>query len=157
MDDYQLAQVNIGRLLAPLDDPVMAGFVAMLHAINALAERSPGFVWRLQDETGYSSSIRAFDDPLMAINLTVWDSIDALREYTYYSGHVEMFRRRAEWFDRLSMPYLALWWIPSGHLPTIDEASARLEYLTVHGPTPYAFTFRMPFTSGDWLVYQTVS
>lgn len=155
MSLYHLAQVNIGRFRAPLDSPELADFVAALGSINALAEQTPGFVWRLQDENGHSSSIRPFDDERMAINLTVWESVEALRNYTYYSQHADFYRRRAAWFDKLDRPVLALWWTPAGELPTIGDAVARLDYLVEHGPTPYAFTFKAVFPVEDWLAYQT--
>lgn len=154
MSLYHLAQVNIGRLRGPLDSPGMADFAAALHTINRLAEETPGFVWRLQDESGISSSIRAFEDERMAINLTVWESAEALREYTYYSQHADFFRRRGEWFEKLETPVLALWWMAAGEQPTIDEAKARLADLAERGPTPYAFTFKAPFTVEAWLVYE---
>ena len=154
MPSYHLAQVNIGRFVAPLDSPEMAEFAAALHTINALAEQTPGFVWRLQDVTGFSSSIRAYEDERTAINLTVWESVQALREYTYYSQHADFYRRRAEWFEKLDGPVLALWWLPAGELPTIDQAKARLDHLAAHGPTPYAFTFKAVFSADKWEAYQ---
>ena len=154
MPSYHLAQVNIGRFVAPLDSPEMADFVAALHTINALAEQTPGFVWRLQDVTGFSSSIRAYEDERTAINLTVWESVQALREYTYYSQHADFYRRRTEWFEKLDGPVLALWWLPAGELPTIDQAKARLDHLAAHGPTPYAFTFKAVFSADEWAAYQ---
>src|SRR5262245_50563922 len=143
---FHLAQVNIGRLRAPIDDPLIEAFRTQLDPINALADRSPGFVWRLQTEDGDATAIRPYgSDSLMAINLSVWDSIEALQEYVYKSGHVETLRGRQQWFERLEGPILALWWIPAGHVPTVAEAVERLEHLKVHGPSPYAFTFRTPF------------
>jgi hypothetical protein len=145
----QLAELNIARAAAPMDDPVMADFVANLDRINALGDASPGFVWRLQDETGAATSIRAFDDPQIIVNLTVWESIEALREYAYRSGHVEVFRRRREWFVSLDGPSLVLWWVPAGHRPTVEEARQRLERLAADGPTPEAFTLRNPLPPAD--------
>lgn len=143
---WHLAQLNIGRLRAPIDDPALADFVANLDPINALADATPGFVWRLQTEEGNATAIRPFaDDELMAINMSVWESMEALAEYVYRSAHTAFLRRRSEWFERLSEVYLVLWWIPAGTLPTVDEAVARLDHLRTYGPTPEAFTFRQPF------------
>jgi hypothetical protein len=140
-----LAQLNIGRLRAPLDDPRIADFRDNLDRVNALAESSPGYVWRLQDEGGNATSFNPFDDDLTIINLTVWESIEALADFTYRSGHASFLRRRREFFESPSQPILCLWWIPEGELPAIDDAIARLEHLRAHGPTPRAFTFRHRF------------
>ena len=142
---FQLAQINIARSVAPTDAPAMAEFMAALDPINALAESSPGFVWRLRDDSGNATSIHVFDDDLIIINMSVWESIDALFQFVYSSSHVEYFRRRREWFERFPTSYLALWWVPAGHIPTIDEAKERLEHLDAHGPTPLAFTFKQRF------------
>ena len=142
---FHLAQINVARAVAPTDSPVLAEFMAALEAVNALAESSPGFVWRLQDDSGDAVSIRVFDDDQIIINLTVWESIDALFEFAYHSHHVDYFRRRREWFDRYPAAHLALWWVPAGHIPTVGEAKQRLEHLDANGPTPYAFTFKQRF------------
>jgi hypothetical protein len=144
-----LAQLNVGRLRAPLDDPAIDDFRDNLAPVNALAEVSPGFVWRLQDEGGDATGIKLFDDDLEIINLSVWESIDALADFTYRSGHVELLRRRREFFEAPSEPIMCLWWIPEGTLPTPQEALARLEHLRTHGATPVAFTFRHRFEPGD--------
>ena len=141
---YYLAQINIARMRAPLTDPIMADFVAQLDTINALAERSPGFVWRLQSEGGNATDIRAFEDPLILVNMSVWTSIEALYDYTYRSSHSGVFRRRKEWFERLE-PVYALWWVPAGHLPDVTEGKARFEQLRQHGPSPEAFHFKHRF------------
>ena len=120
-----------------------------LDPINALAEASPGFVWRLQDDTGNATSIKPFGDDLEIVNLTVWESIDALADFTYRTGHREFLRRRREFFEAPSDAYLCLWWIPEGTIPTVEEAIERLEHLRAHGPTPTAFTFRQRFEPGD--------
>jgi Domain of unknown function (DUF3291) len=127
-----------------LDAPLMADFVAGLDPVNALADGSPGFVWRLQTEDGDATSIRAFEDDLMIINMSVWESIDQVAEFVYRSGHVAVMRRRREWFERMRV-YLALWWVPEGHIPTIAEAQERLVHLEAHGPSPHAFTFKRRF------------
>jgi hypothetical protein len=142
---FQLAQVNIGRLLAPVESPQIADFMAALDGINALADSSPGFVWRLQTAEGNATSLHSFDDPLIISNMSVWDSIEALRAFTYTSAHTGIMSRRREWFERYVTAYMALWWIPSGHRPTIEEAKERLTLLDRLGPTADAFTFRVPF------------
>ena len=145
MPAFHLAQLNVARAVAPLDDPRMADFVAQIDSVNAAAEAHPGFVWRLKDETGNAMSIRAFADPRMVVNLSVWRDAEALRDYVYRGDHVGVLRRRKEWFGPMEGPHLVLWWIPAGHTPTLDEAKARLDHLAAHGPTPEAFTFRQIF------------
>jgi hypothetical protein len=142
---HHLAQYNVARLVAPLDDPRLADFVAGLARINTLGDRSPGFVWRLKTEDGTSTSVRVGDDDRVLVNFTVWESVEALFEYTYRSDHAGVFRRRREWFEPPSQPYLVLWWIPAGHIPTLEEAEARLTHLRTHGPTAHAFTFKQRF------------
>jgi Domain of unknown function (DUF3291) len=149
MSNYQLAQVNIGRILAPLDSPVMDGFVSQLDAINALADAAPGFVWRLQTEDGDATAIRPYDDDWILVNMSVWESPEALHAYVYRSGHADVLRRRREWFARMTDTYVALWWVPAGHRPSVAEAVERLEMLRTRGPTPDAFTFRQLFPAPD--------
>jgi hypothetical protein len=144
-----IAQVNIARLRADRDDPMVADFVAALGPINAIADVSPGFVWRLQDEAGDATAIRAWDDDRLIINMSVWATIDALEAYVYQSAHLGVLRRRREWFERLEQRSVALWWVPVAHIPSVDEAKARLEHLGRHGPTPTAFTFRQRFPPPD--------
>jgi hypothetical protein len=146
---YHLAQVNIGRLRAPVEDPLMEGFRSQLDPINALADRSPGFVWRLQTEDGNATAIRPYDDERMAINMSVWESLEALQQFVYRSAHIGPLRDRKQWFEPLDGPILALWWVPVGQIPTVDEAKARLELLKERGPSPDAFTFRTPFPAPD--------
>ncbi|HEV2635778.1 MAG TPA: DUF3291 domain-containing protein [Actinocrinis sp.] len=143
---YHLAQVNIGRILGPIDGPVMAEFVAGLPEINALAENSPGFVWRLTDEGGADSTgLRPDDhDDLLLINCSVWTSVQALKDFTYRSEHLRVLSRRREWFEKLTDHYLALWWVPAGHRPTQAEAMERVHLLRDQGPGPLAFNFRDP-------------
>ena len=143
-----LAQLNVGRLRAPLDDPLIDDFRNNLDGVNALAEVSPGFVWRLQDEGGNATGIKPFDDDLEIINLTVWESIDALADFTYRSDHVDFLRRRRDFFAAPTQPILCLWWVAEGTIPTVAEAIARLEHLRAHGPTSTAFTFRHRFGPG---------
>jgi hypothetical protein len=128
-----------------IDDPIMEGFKSQLDRINALADASPGFVWRLQTEDGNATAIRAFEDPLMAVNMSVWESLESLHHYVYKSAHLGPLRDRHEWFEPLGVPILVLWWIPEGHLPSVEEAKEKLAHLRAHGPTPSAFTFRQPF------------
>jgi heme-degrading monooxygenase HmoA len=143
---FQLAQYNIGRAKGPLFSSQLADFVAAIDRVNAAAELAPGFVWRLKDESGASSSyVRAYDDERMLVNLSVWESIEALRAYTYSAPHVDIFRRRGEWFEPHDGPGLVLWWIGAGHIPGIEESIRRLERLARHGPTPHAFTFKQSF------------
>ncbi len=145
MNGYHLAQINIARVRAPLDDPLMEGFVSRLDAINRVADNAPGFVWRLQTESGDATSIRAYDDERIIVNMSVWESPDVLFEYVYQSQHIEPLRLRQEWFEKLDGPHLALWWIPVGHIPTPQEGKERLEHLQAHGPTPHAFTLKTRF------------
>ncbi|MFI1912535.1 DUF3291 domain-containing protein [Nocardia sp. NPDC020380] len=142
-----LAQINIGRLVAPEGDPRVADFYAGLDEINALAEASPGFVWRLiEGDTNNATSLRPFEDePDMLINVSVWESRDALFNYVYRSAHMDFLRRRREFFLPMGEVFTALWWIPEGHTPGIEESIERLDHLREHGPTPYAFTFRSAF------------
>jgi hypothetical protein len=143
---HHLAQFNIARALAPLDDPLMADFVAQLDAVNAGAESSQGFVWRLKGADGAPSSyVRAYSDANMLVNLTVWESPEALHSYTYRSGHADVFRRRKTWFEASEQSPFVLWWIRAGHIPSVEEGRERIEYLWQHGPSPFAFTFRQQF------------
>jgi hypothetical protein len=142
---YHLAQINIGRLIAPLDDPRIAGFVAQLEPINALADKAPGFVWRLQSDSGNATDIAYNDDPLVIVNMSVWESIEALRDFAYKSNHAKVFRDRAEWFEKMEKPSYCLWWIPVGHVPTVAEGRERLEHYQKHSATPYSFWFSQHF------------
>jgi len=137
---HQLAQVNLARAIAPLDSPQLAEFVAKLDEINALAEAAPGFVWRLKGDTGDATSIHAFNDDRILVNMSVWTTPDALYAYVYRSAHAEVMRRRREWFERMAGPSMAMWWVPVGRLPTLADAKARLEHLAAHGDTAFAFS-----------------
>ena len=143
-----LAQCNVGRLRQPLEHPSNDDFRNNLDAVNALAEASPGFVWRLQDDSGNATGIKAFDDDLEILNLSVWTSIEALADFTYHSGHVEFLRRRREFFEAPTQPIVCLWWIAEGSVPTVPDAVARLDHLRAHGPTSVAFTFRDRYEPG---------
>jgi hypothetical protein len=142
---YEIAQLNVGRALGPLDGPVMADFMNWLDEINALAERNPGFVWRLHGESGNNTELKVSDDPLFIVNLSVWSSVEALYDFTYRSDHKTVFKRRHDWFERFGRPNTVLWWQPTGTVPTAEEALARLELLTTLGPTPDAFSFKERF------------
>ena len=146
---YSIAQINIGRTLAPLTDPLMSGFVAQLDTINALADRSPGFIWRLQTPEGDATTIRAYEDDRIIVNMSVWNSLEDLANYVYASDHRQVVKQRRQWFQRFDGPFMALWWLPQGHIPAIEEGKERLEYLRAHGETAYAFSFKKPFPAPD--------
>lgn len=146
MGAYHLANFNVARMrVASIDDPLMQGFVSRLDDINAVAEKSPGFVWRLQSDEGDATAIRPYADERLLINLTVWDSVDALSDYVYRSAHAELVREGRSWFEDPEGSSLVLWWIPVGDIPSVEEAVARLERLHRDGPSPEAFTFRERF------------
>lgn len=144
MRRWHLAQINVARALAPSGSEVMTGFYARISAINALADASPGFVWRLQDDSGNATSIQTSEDPYLLVNMSVWESIEALKDFVYRSSHAGVFADRARWFEKPSQPHQALWWIPAGHIPTTAEGYARLDLLRSVGPGPEAFTFAHP-------------
>jgi hypothetical protein len=145
---YQLAQLNIATMKESLESPSMADFVANLERINALAEASPGFVWRLQDETGDATAARPFGEQVL-VNMSVWRDVESLHGYAFRSAHVELMRRRREWFEPMQEAYAVLWWVPAGHRPTLAEAGERLAQLRAHGASPAAFTFRDAFPAPD--------
>jgi hypothetical protein len=142
---HHLAQLNIGRLVAETDSPLVADFMNALDEINALADESAGFVWRFQTADGNATAERPYDDDRILVNFSTWQSVDALADYVYRSAHTEFLRRRREWFDRLEDISVVLWWVPAGHQPRVDEAIERLSSLREHGPTAHAFTFRHRF------------
>ncbi len=141
-----IAQVNVARALEPLDSPLLADFVAALAPVNALADASPGFVWRLQTEDGDATAVRSDDDPQVIVNLSVWASLEALWAFVYGGPHVGVMQRRRAWFERPVETHLALWWIPPGTTPTVAEAVARLAEHRRNGPAAGAFDFKHPFT-----------
>jgi len=149
MIHYHIAQINIGRILAPIDDPLMAEFAAQLAPINALADSTPGFVWRLQTEEGDATSLKVYDDDMIVVNMSVWESVESLREYAYRSKHTGVMRDRTRWFERFDGPYYALWWVPAGHIPTVEEGKERLDHLREHGDSPYAFSFKNAFPAPE--------
>ncbi|TNE61546.1 MAG: DUF3291 domain-containing protein [Alphaproteobacteria bacterium] len=142
---WQLAQLNVGKTLYPMGHPGIADFENALDAINALAEASPGFVWRLKDDTGNATGVRSPLGDDVLVNMSVWRDVESLRAYVYKSGHTAYLARRKEWFEMPTEPHMVLWWVPAGHRPTVVEAAARLMYLRDHGPTPQAFTFKRAF------------
>jgi heme-degrading monooxygenase HmoA len=142
---FHLAQFNIARIRAPLDDPQMKGFVDRLAELNALAERSSGFVWRLQTPAGDATYLRPYDDDRIIVNMSVWETVEALKQYVYKSGHADALRQRREWFESFAGAYVTLWWVPAGHRPGLHEAKQRLTHLEAHGPSQFAFTFKQIF------------
>lgn len=150
---WYLAQMNIARAVADMDSPVMAGFVERLEEINSLADKAPGFIWRLQYDGGDATSIQAFDDPNLLVNMSVWEDLESLQNYVYKSAHVELLKNRAAWFDNLTEVSQVLWWVPVGEIPTVSEGKARLQHLQDYGVTGSAFTFSKPFPPGHGVVY----
>lgn len=148
MSKFELAQLNIARLKAPIESPLLADFVANLDRINAVAEASDGFKWRLMTDDGNATSLRLFEDDVI-VNMSVWRDLEALRNYVYHSAHVEIMKRRGEWFARSSEAHAVLWWVAVGHRPSISEAAGRLEDLRRHGPSPAAFTFGKAVSAPD--------
>jgi hypothetical protein len=140
MNGHHLAQLNIGRLCYEVDDPRMADFMNNLALVNSLAERAPGFVWRYQDDSGNATSTRPYaDDPRMAINMSVWENVEALERYVWQTVHKRFYGRRKEWFEKMDERYFVMWWVPPGHRPTVQEAIERLDHLRKHGPSEHAF------------------
>jgi len=146
---WHLAQINIGRLAAPAEDPIVAGFFAALDRINALAEASPGFVWRLQGEGNNATDLQPTPDPRLIVNMSVWADAEALFDFVYRSAHTPVMAQRRAWFDRFDGAYQALWWIEAGSLPTVEDGLARLWRLDRFGPCPQAFTFKARFPAPD--------
>lgn len=145
MPNYHIAQINIGHMLAPIDDPLMAEFVTQLPPINVLADANPGFVWRLQTESGDATSVKIYDDERIIVNMSVWESVESLREYAYRSSHTGVMKYRTKWFEKFDGPYMALWWVSAGQIPSPQEGRERLEHLRKHGDSVYAFSFKNVF------------
>lgn len=146
MQKYHLAQLNIARMTGiDINDPIMTDFVAQLDAVNQLAENSEGFVWRLKDDEGNATNFNPFDDVQVIVNMSVWENLETLERFVFNGHHLEVMRRRREWFQRFGKAYMVLWWIPEGHQPTIAEANERLTHLQEQGATAYAFDFRNKF------------
>ena len=134
-----LAQLNIGRFKYPTTDPRMAGFMDNLDRVNAIAERSDGFVWRLKDDSGNATGIRPFADPDMAVNMSVWRDVESLEHYVWNTVHKQFYRKRDEWFQLMDKQHLVMWWIDEGHVPTLGEAELRLDHLNANGNSDFAF------------------
>ena len=146
---YHLAQINIGRIVAPIDDPQLADFVGNLDRINALADGHPGFVWRFQTDEGNATAVRPWEDDRILLNFSVWKDLESLKDFTYSGPHLEIMRRRREWFERMTDAYVALWWVPAGHKPSVAEAVSRIDHLRQFGPSAEAFTFRQVYPPPD--------
>lgn len=147
MTAWHLAQVNVGRMRGERDDPAVAGFYAELDRINAVADAAPGFVWRLQGDGNDATDLRPGPDPLFLINMSTWTDADTLFDYVYRTAHTAVMAQRREWLERFAGSYQALWWVPAGHRPSIDEALAKLWLLDRYGPSPQAFTFKARFAA----------
>lgn len=146
---WHLAQINVATALHPLDDQRMSSFVEQLDDVNAMADDSPGFIWRLQSDSGNAVDIRFGDDPMLIVNMSVWQSIEALYEFAYKTAHRQLLVDRRQWFRRPENAYQALWWVAVGHQPTVDEGMQRLALLQTSGPTEGAFKFRTHFPPPD--------
>lgn len=147
--EWHLAQINVGRMLGPRGDPRVQPFYEALDRINALADAAPGFVWRLQSDSGNATDILVAPDPLFLVNMSVWCDADALFAFVYRSAHAPEMARRREYFDRFDGAYQALWWVPAGHVPTVAEGLSRLWLLDRYGPSAHAFTFKARFARPD--------
>ncbi|MFI0846752.1 DUF3291 domain-containing protein [Mesorhizobium sp. IMUNJ 23232] len=134
-----LAQLNIARLKYPIDDPHVADFVVNLYRINAIADRSEGFIWRLQDETGNATAVGGFDDPAVVVNMSVWRDAESLEYFVWNTVHKQIYRRRAEWFSLMGEQHLVMWWVEPDHIPGVAEARARLDHLRANGDSDFAF------------------
>jgi hypothetical protein len=151
---YELAQVNIARLVAPLDDPRLNDFVTALDRVNAVADVAPGFVWRLQTEDGNATAIHAFTwdaagSSGVIVNMSVWADIEHLAAFVYGEMHRQVLRRRREWFEPMKEAFTACWWVPAGERPTTDDAEDRVRHLRAHGPTRRAFTLHEHYPPPD--------
>jgi hypothetical protein len=144
MAEFHLAQFNMAQLLAPLDSPQLADFVGALERINALADDSPGFVWRLQGDGGDATSLRPFGEDVI-VNMSLWESVETLFDFVYRTAHAPVMAKRRQWFGKPDGVYTVLWWVKAGHLPTVEDARARLDILQRKGPSPAAFTFKTRF------------
>ena len=143
---YHLAQVNIALLREPIDSALLQDFVSELDPVNAQADSAPGFVWRLQTEDGDATAVRAFDDDRFIVNMSVWESIEALGDFVYRNAeHRAVLKNRKKWFHQIAEAHMVLWWVPAGHVPSVEEAEERLTFLRTHGPTPVAFSFKQRF------------
>lgn len=142
-----LAQLNIGKTRFSLESSEMADFVNNLDPINAIAESSPGFIWRLKDESGDATNIKIDDDPDVIVNMSVWEDVASLKQFMFKTHHIDFLKRKKEWFEPMTEDSYVLWWVPQGHIPTVEEAFDRLQHLRDNGESPYAFSFKRSF---DW-------
>ncbi|HYB09191.1 MAG TPA: DUF3291 domain-containing protein [Alphaproteobacteria bacterium] len=147
--EWHIAQMNVGTTLYPLDDPRIAEFMSLLDEINKSADRSPGFVWRLQSDQGNATDIKVTDNPQFIVNMSVWQSVEVLFDFVYRTSHRLVMEKRRQWFERPSGPYFVLWWVEAGTLPTVEQGLARLHHLGQLGPTAFAFTFKQKFGHPD--------
>jgi len=145
LNQYHLAQLNIGKVKGTMESEVMHGFASRLDELNALAEAHAGFVWRLQDESGNATNIHEYEDPFLLVNMSIWKSVESLKDYTYHTMHKDLLKDRKLWFHRMAEMHYVLWWIPAGHIPTVAEGKERLEYFQKNGSSDYAFDFKHPF------------
>jgi heme-degrading monooxygenase HmoA len=148
-----LAQLNIAKAKYSLEAPEIKEFVDNLEHVNNLAESSSGFIWRLKDEDGDATNIQAYSDPNTIVNMSVWDSVDALKNFMFRTHHRDFLRRKKEWFYNIPEDSYVLWWIPVGHIPTIEEAVEKLEYLRSNGDTPNAFSFKSNYSVAEYREY----
>jgi hypothetical protein len=153
MHNFHLAQVNIAKRLAPMDDPIMKDFLDNVDRMNTIADKSDGFIWRLQDEDK-NEATNVFRDDTLIINMSVWENLESLFNYTYNSGHIEVYKRKKEWFAKMEMSHMAFWYVPEGYEPSFRDAKKRLDYLNAYGDTPFAFSFKSKFLPEDALYYK---
>jgi hypothetical protein len=153
MSHFHLAQVNIAKRLAPMDDPIMQDFTDSVDKINNIADLADGFVWRMKDEDK-DIGAKIFEDDMLLINISVWKNLESLFSYTYNSGHIEVFKRKKEWFSKTKFMHVAFWYVPKDYEPTFEDAKSRLDYLHINGSSPYAFTFKDKFSVKDFLNYK---
>ena len=149
MSEYQLAQLNIAKMKAELEDPIMAGFVEQLDYVNSIADSSPGFVWRFESEKGNATDIRAFEDNMLLVNMSVWEDIEYLKSFVYESFHLELLKQKKDWFHKFDGVFQVLWWVRAGHKPGVEEAKQRLAYLQANGPSDIAFNFQHYFPASE--------
>ena len=146
-----LAQLNVARALDDLDSPRLADFMAALDGVNALAERSPGFVWRLKSDAGNATDIKVTEDARLIVNMSVWETASQLEQFVWNTVHARVYGKKAKWFEPMKSPHMVMWWVPAGHVPTIEEALARLEHLTTHGPSARAFGWESLLNVKLWM------
>ena len=154
---YHLAQVNIARMIASIDSPEMVDFVNNLDRINAIAEESTGFIWRLQGDDNNATALRVFEDDFLIINMSVWESKEALFNFTYASQHAGVLKRKKEWFHNITDRHMCLWYVKVGHEPSPEEAKKRLQYWNDYGESPYAFSFKEKFSAEEAMKYLPVT